>query len=66
MEELLDKIKEQFSNFIADAEKQISGAHGARKAGGQSRKTSLEIGRLMKTWRAASVTLPKIGDILSK
>jgi len=53
MKEIFAKINEAFASFKNDAEKQI--ASGNNAAGTRARKSSLEIEKMMKDFRKASL-----------
>ena len=57
MEELFAKIQAQFEAFNKDAEAQI--VKGNKAAGTRARKAALEISKLMKEFRKASVEAAK-------
>ena len=57
MNELIEKIKELNEAFMADAALQIE--KGNKAAGTRARKTSLEIEKLMKEFRKASLEASK-------
>ena len=50
MKELVEKIKAEYADFIANAEAQVE--KGNKAAGGRARKISLELGKdLLKFWQ---------------
>ena len=53
MNGVLDEIDAVYQKFVADAQLCIN--KGNKAAGVRSRKSSLELAKLMKTWRAGSV-----------
>lgn len=53
MEELVTKIKEVYTVFQTDAE--LQAGKGNKAAGMRARKTSLELEKLMKEFRKASL-----------
>lgn len=53
MNELVEKIKEQYNEFLADAALQIE--KGNKAAGTRARKSSLELEKLMKDFRKLSL-----------
>ena len=57
METLLTQIKEQIAVFTANAEAQVE--KGNKAAGTRARKAALEISKLMKDFRKASVEATK-------
>ncbi len=57
MNELIAKIKELNEEFMADAELQIE--KGNKAAGTRARKASLELEKLMKEFRKASLEASK-------
>ncbi len=57
MEKLFAKIQAQFEAFNKDAEAQI--VKGNKAAGTRARKAALEISKLMKEFRKASVEAAK-------
>ena len=57
MNELLAKIKELNAALVADAEQQIE--KGNKAAGTRARKASLELEKLMKEFRKASLEASK-------
>jgi len=57
MEKLFAKIQAQVEAFNKDAEAQI--VKGNKAAGTRARKAALEIGKLMKDFRKASVEAAK-------
>ncbi len=57
MEELLTQINAQIEEFTANAEAQVS--KGNKAAGTRARKAALEISKLMKDFRKASVEASK-------
>ncbi len=57
MENLLTQIKEQIAVFTANAEAQVE--KGNKAAGTRARKAALEISKLMKDFRKASVEATK-------
>lgn len=52
MQETLEAIKAEFEQFLADAEKRLA---GNKAAGTRSRKSSTQLGNLLKTWRKVSI-----------
>lgn len=57
MKELLEKVNESFTAFIEDANLQIEKNNKA--AGTRARKSSLEIEKMMKEFRKASLEASK-------
>ncbi len=57
MKELLEKVNESFAAFIEDANLQIEKNNKA--AGTRARKASLEIEKMMKEFRKASLEASK-------
>lgn len=57
MKELLEKVNESFAAFIEDANLQIEKNNKA--AGTRARKSSLEIEKMMKEFRKASLEASK-------
>jgi hypothetical protein len=57
MKELLEKVNESFTAFIEDANLQIEKNNKA--AGTRARKASLEIEKMMKEFRKASLEASK-------
>lgn len=57
MKELLEKVNESFTAFIEDANLQIEKNNKA--AGTRARKASLEIEKMMKDFRKASLEASK-------
>ncbi|MFR9503729.1 MAG: histone H1 [Rikenellaceae bacterium] len=57
MEQLLAQINEQIEEFKVNAEAQV--AKGNKAAGTRARKAALEISKLMKEFRKASVEASK-------
>ena len=57
MKSLLAKIQAQVEAFAKDAEAQV--VKGNKAAGTRARKAALEIGKLMKEFRKASVEAAK-------
>lgn len=57
MKELLEKLNESFTAFIEDANLQIEKNNKA--AGTRARKSSLEIEKMMKEFRKASLEASK-------
>lgn len=53
MEELLNKIKAEFESFSKDAELQVE--KGNKAAGTRARKGSLDMEKLLKEFRKASL-----------
>lgn len=53
MEELLSKIKTGFDVFVTDASQQVE--KGNKAAGSRARKASLQLERMLKEFRKASV-----------
>ncbi len=53
MKELVEKIQELFQAFEKDAKAQVE--NGNKAAGMRARKSSLEIQKMMKTFRNASL-----------
>lgn len=57
MEELVNKIKEQMNLFTENAVQQVEKSNKA--AGTRARKTSLELEKMLKEFRKASVEASK-------
>jgi hypothetical protein len=57
MEELLGKIKVEFEAFAKDADLQVE--KGNKAAGTRARKTSLDLEKLLKGFRKASLEQSK-------
>lgn len=57
MKELVEKIQEAYAAFAADANAQVE--KGNKAAGTRARKASLELEKLMKEFRKASVEAGK-------
>ena len=57
MKELVEKVAELYAAFEKDAKAQIE--NGNKAAGTRARKASLEIGKLMKAFRKASLEAAK-------
>ena len=57
MKELVEKIQEAYAAFAADANAQVE--KGNKAAGTRARKSSLELEKLMKAFRKASVEAGK-------
>lgn len=57
MEELVNKIKEQMNIFTENAVQQVEKSNKA--AGTRARKTSLELEKMLKEFRKASVEASK-------
>ena len=57
MEELLQQVKEAFETFSADAALQLE--QGNKAAGTRARKASLQLEKLMKEFRKASLEAAK-------
>lgn len=57
MKELIAKIEETYAAFVADATAQAE--KGNKAAGTRARKASLELEKLMKEFRKASLTATK-------
>lgn len=57
MNELIEKIEASFEALKADAELQIE--KGNKAAGTRTRKTSLELEKLLKEFRKASLEMSK-------
>ena len=57
MKELVEKIQEKYAAFAADAAQQVEKGHKA--AGTRARKASLELEKLMKEFRKASLEAAK-------
>ena len=57
MKELVDKIAEVYANFQKEAAAQVE--NGNKAAGTRARKASLEIEKLMKSFRKASLEAAK-------
>ena len=57
MENLVNKIKESFDAFAVDANAQVE--KGNKAAGARARKASLELEKLMKEFRKASLEQSK-------
>jgi len=53
MNGILDQIDAMYQKFVADAQLRVN--KGNKAAGVRSRKSSLELAKLMKMWRAGSV-----------
>ena len=57
MKELVEKIQEKYAAFAADAAQQVE--KGNKAAGTRARKASLELEKLMKEFRKASLEAAK-------
>jgi len=57
MKELIEKIQAEMAAFSKDAEAQL--VKGNKAAGTRARKSALEIGKLMKEFRKASLEAAK-------
>ena len=57
MKELIEKIQAEMAAFSKDAEAQL--VKGNKAAGTRARKTALEISKLMKEFRKASLEAAK-------
>jgi hypothetical protein len=57
MENLVNKIKETFECFAADADSQV--VKGNKAAGTRARKASLELEKLLKDFRKESIAFAK-------
>ncbi|MBQ8069764.1 MAG: histone H1 [Bacteroidales bacterium] len=57
MKELVEKIKAEYADFIANAEAQVE--KGNKAAGGRARKISLELGKDLLKFRQESVKAAK-------
>ena len=57
MKELVEKIQEMYAAFAADAALQVE--KGNKAAGTRARKASLEVEKLMKEFRKASLEAAK-------
>lgn len=57
MENLLTQIKEQYEAFVVNADAQVEKSNKA--AGTRARKAALELSKLMKEFRKASVEASK-------
>lgn len=57
MKELIEKINESFETLKADTELQVE--KGNKAAGTRARKTSLELEKLLKEFRKASLEASK-------
>ncbi len=57
MKELVEQIQEAYAAFVADANAQVE--KGNKAAGTRARKASLELEKLMKAFRKASVEAGK-------
>ena len=57
MKELVEKIKAEYADFIANAEAQVE--KGNKAAGGRARKISLELGKDLLKFREESVKAAK-------
>ncbi len=57
MKELVDQIRAQYEVFAANAEAQVE--KGNKAAGTRARKAALEISKLMKDFRKASLEASK-------
>lgn len=57
MKELVDQIRAQYEIFAANAEAQVE--KGNKAAGTRARKAALEISKLMKDFRKASLDASK-------
>lgn len=53
MEELVNKIKAEFDAFVTDANLQVE--KGNKAAGTRARKSSLDLEKLLKEFRKASI-----------
>ncbi|WP_300877841.1 histone H1 [uncultured Bacteroides sp.] len=57
MKEIIEKIQETYTAFQKDAELQVE--NGNKAAGTRARKASLELDKLMKEFRKASLEASK-------
>ncbi len=57
MKELVEKIQEKFAAFTTDAAQQVE--KGNKAAGTRARKASLELEKMMKEFRKASLEAAK-------
>jgi len=57
MKELVEKIKAEYAEFIANADAQV--VKGNKAAGGRARKISLELGKDLLKFRQESVKAGK-------
>ncbi len=57
MKELIEKIQEAYDAFVVDANAQVE--KGNKPAGTRARKTSVEIEKLLKAFRVASLEASK-------
>lgn len=57
MKEIIERIKETYAAFQKDAELQVG--NGNKAAGTRARKSSLELEKLMKEFRKASLEVSK-------
>ena len=57
MEELVNKIKAEFEAFATDANMQVE--KGNKAAGSRARKSSLDLEKLLKEFRKASLVASK-------
>jgi len=57
MEELVNKIKAEFEAFVTDANLQVE--KGNKAAGTRARKSSLDLEKLLKEFRKASLVASK-------
>ncbi|MBQ3881508.1 MAG: histone H1 [Bacteroidales bacterium] len=57
MKELVEKIKAEYEEFIANADAQV--VKGNKAAGGRARKISLELGKDLLKFRQESVKAAK-------
>ena len=57
MKELIEKINAEMAAFSKDAEAQL--VKGNKAAGTRARKSALEIGKMMKEFRKASIEAGK-------
>ncbi|MDE6114653.1 histone H1 [Barnesiella sp. WM24] len=57
MKEIVEKIKESYNAFLTDSALQIE--NGNKAAGTRARKASLELEKLMKEFRKASLEASK-------
>ena len=57
MKELVEKIQEKYAAFVTDAALQVE--KGNKAAGTRARKASLELEKLMKEFRKASLEAAK-------
>lgn len=57
MKELIEKIKAEMDAFVKDADTQL--LKGNKAAGTRARKSALEISKMMKEFRKASIEASK-------